>query len=402
MSNIHEMPTALSTPLSMEQLFTAAEQAAGLKNWGDDQTFKIGLEKLVAAVEAMQPTAEVRANIYNRTVQTLAMKLHMVEDARQHPDISAAKVDKPLIIVGLPRTGTTILYDLLSLDPALRWPREWETFIPWPAPEAATMDTDPRIDIINGLYKVMLEKSPELNDIQRMDSTRPGECNHIFTHHFSSTNFPAEFAVPEYQDWYNENRVPGHYAAHKRILQQLQWKGPKGTWLLKSPEHLFDLEGLFATYPDAQLVWTHRDPALTISSISSMVHALTKAQDLDVPKAAIGAGMWKTWRAGMARGTQSRASHSHIENAILDLSHRDVVLDPVAAVRRIYDHFGREFCAEHARLIDEFIRNNPAAKRIGKHKHSPEEYGLDAGEIRRELASYYERFGHLCKRPDEA
>ena len=402
MSDPHGMPTAIATPLTLEGLLATAEQAAGLRDWGTDLTFKIGLEKLVAAVEAMQPAPEVRANIHNRCVQTLAMKLHMIEDARRHPEITRASVEKPLIIVGLPRTGTTILYDLLSLDPSLRWPREWETFIPWPAPEAATMDSDPRIDVINGLYKVMLEKSPELNDIQRMDATRPGECNHIFTHHFSSTNFPAEFAVPAYQDWYNENRVPGHYACHKRILQQLQWKGPKGTWLLKSPEHLPDLEGLLETYPDAQLVWTHRDPALTLSSISSMVHALCKAQDVDVPKAAIGAGMWKTWKAGVGRGTASRNSSPRVENAILDLAHRDVVLDPVGAVKKIYDHFGRTFTAEHAAAIDKFINDNPAAKRIGKHKHSPEEYGLDVKAIREGLADYYARFGQYCKRPNEA
>jgi len=402
MSNPPEMPGAIHQPLTLELLLHTAEQASGLSNWGPDQTFRLGLEKLASALEAMTPSPEFRANVHNNLVQTLVMKLHMVEDEVNNPEITAGKVEKPLIIVGLPRTGTTILYDLISLDPTLRWPREWETFIPWPAPEAATMDTDMRIDIINGLYKVMLEKSPELNDIQRLDSTRPGECNHIFTHHFSSTNFNAQWSVPDYQDWYINNRIPGHYACHKRILQQLQWKGPKGNWLLKSPEHLFDLEGLLETYPDAQLVWTHRDPALTISSISSMVHALTKAQDVDVNKVDVGPGMWKTWKAGMTRGTQSRANHPHVENAILDLAHRDVVLDPVGAVRKVYAHFGRQFTDEHARLIADFIHNSPAAARIGKHKHSPAEYGLDADEIRRELADYYERFGHLCKRPNEA
>lgn len=400
MSNPHDAPTSIQEPLTLAGLLATAEKATGLSDWGEDRTFEIGLNKLAEALEAMNPSPEFRANVHNRLQQTLAMKLQMRQDELKHPEITAGRIEKPLIIVGLPRTGTTILYDLLSLDPALRWPREWETFIPWPAPEAATMDTDPRIDVINGLYKVMLEKSPELNDIQRLDSTRPGECNHIFTHHFSSTNFNAEWSVPDYQDWYLSNRVPGHYPCHKRILQQLQWKGPKGNWLLKSPEHLFDLEGLFATYPDAQLVWTHRDPALTLSSISSMVHALCKAQDVDVPKAFIGAGMWKTWKEGMGRGTESRSKDPKIENAILDLAHKDVVLDPVGAVKKIYDHFDRPFSDEHAKAIDKFINDNPAAKRIGKHKHSPEEYGLDVNEIREGLTDYYARFGDYCKRPN--
>jgi hypothetical protein len=395
------MPGTLAEPLTLDTLLRAAEKSTGLDNWGEDQTFQIGLEQLVKAVEAMDPSPEFRANVHNSLVQTLGLRLHMVDDAVKNPEITRARIEKPLIIVGLPRTGTTILYDLLSLDPALRWPREWETFIPWPAPEAATMDTDPRIEVINSQYRAMLEKAPELETIQRFDATRPGECNHIFTHHFSSTNFSAEWSVPTYQEWYNRNRIPGHYATHKRVLQQLQWKGPRGDWLLKSPEHLFDLEGLLDTYPDAQLVWTHRDPALTLSSISSMIHALIKAQGLSVPKENVGAMMWNTWQVGMGRGTRSRNDDPRIENAILDLAHRDVVRDPVAAVRKIYDHFGREFSEEHARLIDDFIHNNPAASRIGKHKHSPEEYGLDVGEIREKLAGYYDRFGDFCKRPNE-
>ncbi len=281
-------------------------------------------------------------------------------------------------------------------DLGFRAPAEWETFMPWPAPEVSSYDSDPRIDIINGMYAQMLEKSPELADIQRLDATRPGECNHIMTHHFASTNFAAELAVPAYGDWFHYNKVPGQYASHKRVLQQLQWKGPRGNWLLKSPVHLFDLEGLLETYPDAQLVWTHRDPVLTISSISSMVHALIKAQGVAITKAQVGQAQWETWRLGMAAGTRTRAASSVVEKSILDMAHRDVVENPVAAVRTIYERFEREFSPAHAARIDDFVRSNPAATRIGKHRHSPEEYGLDRVTIRAELTDYYQRFGDYC------
>jgi hypothetical protein len=398
MSTPHEMPTAVDQPLIEEQLLKAAEQATGLSNWGDNPHFRVGLQALINATEVLAPTPQFRANVHNRILQLLGMKLQLVNDETLHPEILQTPVEKPLIVVGLPRTGTTILYDLLALDPASRSPREWETFMPWPAPQQASFDSDPRIGIINGLYAQMLEKSPELADIQRLDATQPGECNHIMTHHFASTNFPAELSVPGYQDWFINNKVPGQYASHKRILQQLQWQGPTGNWLLKSPVHLFDLEGLLATYPNAQLVWTHRDPVLTLSSISSMVHALIKAQGVDVSKAEVGASQWATWQAGLAAGTQSRNQHSHIENAILDMAHSNVVRDPVAAVRTIYQHFGRVFSAEHASLIKEFIAHNPAASRIGKHKHTPQQYGLDADTIRQQLATYYQRFGEYCKK----
>lgn len=387
---------AATAPLERAALLQEAEIATGLANWGSNPHFTIGLDALINATEAMNPPPELRANVHGRIMQILTMKLRMVDDELRHPEILESAVVRPLIVIGLPRTGTTILYDLLSLDPACRAPAEWETFMPWPAPEIASYDSDPRIDVINGMYAQMLEKSPELTDIQRLDATRPGECNHIMTHHFASTNFPAELAVPAYGDWFLHNRVPGQYASHKRVLQQLQWKGPRGNWLLKSPVHLFDLEGLLATYPDAQLVWTHRDPVLTISSISSMVHALIKAQGVDVTREQVGRDQWETWRLGLAAGTGSRLDNPAVEKAIIDMAHSEVVKDPVAAVRKIYRHFEREFSPTHAARIDEFIRSNPAASRIGKHRHSPEEYGLDPAVIRAELAPYYRRFGNFC------
>jgi hypothetical protein len=396
MDNREGITPAANAPLERSALLREAEVATGLGNWGTNPHFNIGLNVLIEATEAMNPAPQLRANVHGRILQILTMKLRMIDDELRHPEILQGTVDRPLIVIGLPRTGTTILYDLLSLDPESRAPAEWETFMPWPAPECENYDSDPRIDIINGMYAQMLEKSPELTDIQRLDACRPGECNHIMTHHFASTNFPAELAVPGYNDWFLHTTVPGQYASHKRVLQQLQWKGPRGNWLLKSPVHLFDLEGLLATYPDAQLVWTHRDPELTISSISSMVHALIKAQGVEVTREQVGHDQWETWRQGLAAGTGTRQSNPMVEKAILDIAHSEVVRDPVAAVKKIYRHFGRQFSPVHAARIDEFILNNPAASRIGKHKHSPEQYGLDRAVIRSELAQYYQRFGDYC------
>jgi len=181
MSTHNDMPTRIEQPLDKTALMQAAEAATGLHDWGSNPHFHLGLDQLISATEAMQPSPELRANVHNRLIQLLCTKLNLVNDEVQHPEILAQRIDKPMIIVGLPRTGTTILYDLLSLDPNSRSPREWETFMPWPAPEEATFETDPRIDIINGIYAGMLEKSPELTDIQRLDAARPGECNHIMT-----------------------------------------------------------------------------------------------------------------------------------------------------------------------------------------------------------------------------
>jgi len=215
--------------------------------------------------------------------------------------------------------------------------------------------------------------------------------------HFSSTNFAALLAVPAYDEWFINHKVPGQYASHKRILQQLQWQGPKGNWLIKSPVHLFDLEGLLDTYPDAQLVWTHRDPALTMSSISSHIYALQKARGSGISKEAIGRDQWRNWKKALQAGTRTRAQNPAVENAIVDISNRDVILNPINTIRQLYERFEREFSDEFASRIDHFLHHHQGAARRGKHKHSLQEYGLDGDVIRTELNDYYDRFGHLCK-----
>jgi Sulfotransferase family len=206
--------------------------------------------------------------------------------------------------------------------------------------------------------------------------------------------------VPDYARWLRESSVAGQYVSHKRLLQNFQWKGPKGRWTLKSPQHLFDLPALLEAYPGAMLVWTHRDPALTFSSLSSFIAGFLAAFGGDKDKAAIGQDVVDTWIAGMNRALAARANPA-IESRIIDLAHKDVVADPMAAIQRIYDKFGLYFSDAHKARIVQFLTDNPAAKRMGKHKHSPEQYSIDVDDVRLRMKDYYDRFGHLLGRPQK-
>ena len=388
----------MSSPLTVHALEAAARQTTGLNDFGADTGWREGFERLVAAVEAMNPNEQLRHLATHNIVGQLSTRRRFVEDDKCHPEIAQQEIDSPLIVIGLPRTGTTISYDLLCLDPEARAPREWEWYIPWPAPEAATFDSDPRIAQVTAMYDNWLKHAPQLLDIQRFDCTQPGECNHGMQYHFGSTNFPAELGVPDYAQWLRENEVKGQYVSHKRLLQNFQWKGPKGRWTLKSPQHLFDLPALLEAYPGAMLVWTHRDPALTFSSLSSFIAGFLAAFGGDKDKAAIGRDVVETWIAGMNRALQARQDPA-IEGRIIDLAHKDVVADPMGTVQKIYDRFGLTFSNEHRSRISRFLTENPAAKRMGKHKHSPEQYGIDINEVRSRMDDYYDRFGDLLGRP---
>lgn len=388
----------MSAPLTVSALEDAARAQTGLADFGLDTGWREGFERLVGAVEAMEPNDQLRHLASHNIVGQLATRLRFVEDDKNHPEISAQDLGDPLIVIGLPRTGTTISYDLLCLDPESRSPREWEWYIPWPAPEEATFNTDPRIAQVTAMYDNWLAHAPQLKDIQRFDCTQPGECNHGMQYHFASTNFPAELGVPDYARWLREKEVRGQYVSHRRLLQNFQWKGPKGRWTLKSPQHLFDLPGLLEAYPGAMLVWTHRDPALTFSSLSSFVAGFLAAFGGDKDKHAIGRDVVDTWIAGMNRGLAARQNPA-IEARIIDLAHEDIVADPKGAVQRIYDRFGLSFSDAHKIRIERFLTENPAAQRMGKHKHTPEQYGIDVAEVRDRMKSYYERFGDLLGKP---
>jgi Sulfotransferase family len=386
------------TALSVAGLEAEARTATGLSDFGPDTGWREGLVRLVDAVESMNPTEQLRHVAQHNIVGQLSTRLRFVEDDKNHPEIARQDVGTPLIVIGLPRTGTTISYDLLCLDPEARAPREWEWYLPWPPTEMATFDSDPRIAQVTAMYDNWLQHAPQLLDIQRFDCTQPGECNHGMQYHFGSTNFSAELGVPDYGEWLRENRVEGQYVSHKRLLQNFQWKGPKGRWTLKSPQHLFDLPALLDAYPGAMLVWTHRDPALTFSSLSSFIAGFLAAFGGDKDKTAIGRDVVETWIAAMNRGLAARADPA-IEARIIDLAHKDVVADPKAAIQRIYDKFGLRFSEAHKARIDQFLTDNPAAKRMGKHKHSPEQYGINLNEVSTRMKDYYDRFGHLLGRP---
>ena len=392
------MSDTASAPLTVSDLEAEAREATGLADFGPDTGWREGFERLVAAVEAMGPNEQLRGIARRNIVGQLSTRLRLVEDDRKHPEIARQDIGDPLVVIGLPRTGTTITYDLLCLDPEARAPAEWEMYIPWPPPEEATYDSDPRIAQVNAMYENWIKHAPQLLDIQRFDATQPGECNHGMQYHFASTNFPAELGVPDFADWLRQSDAPGQYVSHKRLLQNFQWKGPRGRWTLKSPQHLFDLPGLLEAYPGAMLVWTHRDPALTFSSLSSFIAGFLAAFGGGEDKAAIGRDVVETWVAGLNRALAAREDPA-IEKRIIDLAHKDVVTDPKGAVRRIYDKFDLNFSDEHAGRIDSFLRDNPSAKRMGKHKHSPEEYGIDVDEVRTRLSDYYDRFGDLLGKP---
>lgn len=380
-------------------LMAQAERVSGLSRWGADRTFEAGLGRLVDAVEAMPFAAALREAVAAQVTQLLVTRLQLEEDARQQPEILRAGIRRPLIVVGLPRTGTTWLYELLALDPAVRAPLTWEAAAPCPAPEVATFATDPRIAQVQAGFDAMLRAVPELATMHPFGATVPAECNAIMQLHFASSNFWAAYDVPDYLRWLTQAPAPGAMNTHRRVLQQLQWKGPKGRWVLKSPPYLLMLEDLLAAYPDACLVQTHREPAKMVASLANMIRALRRARYPDIAElvepASIARSVLHHFGAALRRGVASRED-AGVEARFLDIAYRDLVKDPVGTVRRIYDHFALPWPAAFADRLRSYI-GRPRSAGHGKHRYDPAEFGIDALGLPDRFPEYRARFGGLLE-----
>jgi hypothetical protein len=383
--------------LNVDTLLIKAETAAGLSDWGEDRAFRVGLEKLVeAGVSAGLPAAGL-AGLESQILDLLITRLRFVEDARKHPEILRQEIRRPLILTGLPRTGTTILHDLCALDPAGRAPQEWESAKPWPAPEAATYTTDPRIAETQAEIEARLAAMPVLKTMHPWGATLPADCLSFLALSFVTTRFIAGFWIPAYAHWLSTERPQGVYRTHKRALQQLQWRGPQGRWILKEPQHLLDMEQLVSVYPDACIVQTHRDPARTLPSVASLIWTIQSMLKPDLDKTETGREVLEIFTAHLERGTIARRSKA-IDDRVLDIAYRDTVSDPVGTVQRIHAHFGLPFSDEHASRIAHHIAENPQGKH-GVHSYTAEEFGLDPAVLKGLLPEYRERFGHLLSEP---
>ena len=246
----------------------------------------------------------------------------------------------------------------------------------------------------------MLEAMPNLRSMHPWGATLPSDCLNFLALSFVCTRFVAQYTVPEYSRWLSTARPEGVYRSHKRSLQQLQWRGPQGRWILKEPQHLLDMEQLIDVYPDACIIQTHRDPVRTIVSVASLIWTIQTIMKPGRTKIDTGRQALELFGAHLERGTIARQS-ADVDRRVLDIAYRDTVLDPVGTVKRIHDHFNLPFSNEHARRIQQHMEHNPQGKH-GAHKYSAAEFGLDPEELKDLVPEYRKRFSDFLEEPDRS
>jgi hypothetical protein len=374
-----------------KNLVETACRQAGLKDFGH-LSF---LEPLRRLVESLR--AEARLTLVGQLaarhdlIRLLVNRLQMEEDRKRNPEIAEEEIRRPIIITGLPRTGTTLLHSLLALDPASRVPLTWETLYPSPPPQTATYYTDRRIDLADRQISWFHRLVKGFDRIHPIGARLPEECLVILSHSFLSYQFETTHRLPSYLDWLKVQDLRPAYEVHRRYLQHLQWRCPGERWILKAPAHMFDFEAVFWAYPDACVVMTHRDPIEVTASNASLTATLRAAFSDDVDPFEVGPECSQRWAEAIGKALHSRDRGCAPAERFLDLYYADLLADPVSVVRKVYAHFGLPFPEELKRRIQEFLHQNPK-DRYGEHRYSLEEFGLNLEEEMRRYSSYRERF----------
>lgn len=381
-----------SDRFNRDRLVDEAIAAASDDDFGEP-TWEHGLDVLLDGLRKEARLSEMGVEIAASEIGAyLTNRLAINAWRRDHPEVATGTVEQPLVIVGQPRTGTTILFDLLAQDPGLRAPLTWEVDLPVPPPETGTYDTDPRIAEVQAALDMAETLMPGFTKFHPMGARLAQECVRIMAGDFRSMIFPIQYRVPTYNRWllFEADWAPA-YRWHRRTLQHLQSRHPAPRWLLKSPAHLWHLDALAVEYPDAVIVQTHRDPLKVIASMSALCAHLRRMASDEVTVAEAAADYSEDILLGLDRGIEARDRGVFPPGQIVDVHFADFVGDPMATIKALYGALDRELARPTEEKMRAFLAGNPGDGGVGRYRFA--DTGLDAGELRARAAPYQERFG---------
>lgn len=376
--------------LTSEAITRAAQKRAGCSDLGGD-SFRDPLARYLQAVRE-----EADLNLFGRLalkgmlVESLRNRIELARWAREHPEVRDERIEAPWVIVGLPRTGTSLLSILLGLDPNARALMHWEAARLIPPPTLATAAEDPRITENAKELAQLLKLNPAIGAMHPFGATIAQECVALFMLDVRTLGVETQAYVPSYGRWLQGCDMTPAYAQHKLALQSLQAAQPTERWVLKTPNHLWCLETLRASYPDARIIWTHRDPGKVITSLGSLVNALqrmfTNRRDhVSVAEEWLGKSRFAI-ESGMAYDDGAE------DGWCQHLRFTDLMKDPIAAVHAIYAQYGETPSALHVRRMEVWVRERGRHSE-GRHVYDPKDFGWTYDELAERFRAYRERYG---------
>lgn len=374
---------------SYDALHAAATQmTGGLADFGP-RGYEAGLRQLLAAMDAELRPTEIGGQFAMGTIiGTLVARLRTEEGWKRRPDYQQVEIRRPLVITGVPRTGTTALHKLMAMDPQFQGLERWLAETPQPRPPRETWATNPDFQACVAGLDMFFQMMPEMRKAHDMVADEVDECLEVLRQDFASNRFGSSMHVPSYDRWWaTQDELP----AYRRFVDVLRLVGandPGQRWLLKNPGHVAQMDCLLEVLPDACVIQTHRDPVKAIPSLCSTLHMARRMFEGDAADpTVIGPREVEYWAKAMETTELARRSRP---DQFFDMDHREFHRDPLGVIRRIYDQFGLTLTDEAEARMQRWIAESPTS-RHGEHRYEITDYGITAEQVRRRFADYIAR-----------
>ena len=376
--------------INANEIIDQAKSETGLSDLGEP-LFLEGLNRLIDSINNEANLNEIGIQAQPIRIQgLLSNRLRFEEDLKKFPEILDQQIIAPIVIVGLPRTGSTMTHRLLASDPnhtAMLW---WEGRYPALLPVEKRGDIKARMELGKAEVDAVVAASPEALDIHPWDYKGADEEILLLEHNFLSTVPESFMALPSYSKWIEEQDHTLAYEDLKKFIQYLQWQNPgreKKRWVLKSPHHLGFIDKMISVFPDAKIIQTHRDPVKTVPSFCSMCANLFEPLTTNFDKVFIG----KHWSNKLTRALNHcmNISEKHPDN-FLDLEFLNMIKDPIDEMKKIYEFIGEPFGEKTEVAMEAWREENK--HEMGAHKYSLEEYDLTESQINDNFAKYQQKY----------
>ena len=319
----------------------------------------------------------------------LSNLLRLRHEELRAPAILDEPIEKPLFIMGMPRAGTTFLHRLLAADEANRVPQVWEPIHPYREPSARK---DHRQRRVSRQLRIFGMLSPEFKNMHPIDADSPQECSEITAHVFASSRFDTTYSIPSYRHWLAASDQFDAYRFHKRFLQHMQHQtGSRPRWVLKCPDHIFALDTLRRVYPDARVVFVHRDPVHVILSVARLTEVLRKPFARSIDRAEIGRNEEENWVAA-AEVMVATANREPFAEPIFHIQYQDLIGDSLQVLDELYRHFKLTLAPDTKARVAQMLAEESRGG-YGANRYSFDTYGFDHARLQRRFAPYVERFG---------
>jgi hypothetical protein len=378
----------LLRPLQPERLLAAARRLAAYDDFGD-QVFLEPMHRLLDAC-AREADLNVLGWFVTRwdTLRFLRNLLCLRRAEREAPAILEERIVAPLFITGMPRSGTSFLHTMLLQDTMNRAVPVWQTLYPC---ASGADESTAAIARVSRQLRLFERLAPEFRSLHPLEATSLQECSEIMAHVFTSLRFDMTYRVPSYRAWLDSTGYIGAYQFHQRFLQHLQYRTDRGkSWVLKCPDHVFALDAIRDVYPDARVVFVHRDPLKVLASITCLTEVVRRPFTRAIDLAELGAEQSQRWQEGAERMIAATAT-SAFATPICHVQHTELIRDPVGTVAAIYRHFGRVLPAAAAAAMLGHVKAHPRGG-YGEHQYRIERYGLDPEVERERFARYKAHF----------